>query len=516
MSTEQTVGAGQVVVPGYTVEDIVGERDDRRLRLRGRRAADGLEADLMLVDLGSRAVSTTIREIAQLARIRHDHLVRIYDVIPVLTTSARPAVVVACGPVDGFSLETLLNSVDGLSPGEVVTVVAPIARALAAVHSAGVVHGNLGVTSVRVDTRGRPVLLDLALTRGVARSRQDAAVGSTSPVPELAEGLPATADTDVYLLGLLLRRCLDGPEGHAAPAAMLDLIRQCCAEEPADRPSPDDVAARLVASVRAEPVALRSPQTVPDVRSALRVRQAFAAAEGDSRVALRRRSRGRRGRWVLGFLVAGLMIALALPAVMAMAGLLTPPPDVESGAEPVQRVRPVPEHGHPSPGPTTEVLEPAEGVDAATLPDLATVRALIAARAAAWNEGDPAGLDAALAEGSPAREVDQDELTRAIREGYSYDGLQFSVVAADVVPYAGHELQERACAQLQIAVEEYRVALPDGSSAAIPEEVVEVRVVLSRTADGDWRVWSWREHTLTCANSGAREGATREATVTFR
>ena len=43
-------------------------------------------------------------------------------------------------------------------PGQVVTVVAPVAQALAALHSAGLAHGTLRAEVITVDDEGRPRL----------------------------------------------------------------------------------------------------------------------------------------------------------------------------------------------------------------------------------------------------------------------------------------------------------------------------------------------------------------------
>lgn len=67
--------------------------------------------------------------------------------------------------LSGGSLGRRLAAADLLGPGEAVTILAPIAAALAAVHAAGFAHGRLVPSSVLFDARGRPVLAGLGALR---------------------------------------------------------------------------------------------------------------------------------------------------------------------------------------------------------------------------------------------------------------------------------------------------------------------------------------------------------------
>ncbi|MFT2689181.1 protein kinase domain-containing protein [Clavibacter zhangzhiyongii] len=52
----------------------------------------------------------------------------------------------------------LLTRRGGLTPGEIVTLVASILRGLGDMHEAGIAHGALDLTHVLIDATGRPVL----------------------------------------------------------------------------------------------------------------------------------------------------------------------------------------------------------------------------------------------------------------------------------------------------------------------------------------------------------------------
>lgn len=301
-------------VPGYEIDD-----RDRSGRLRGRRVADRLEVELTVLRCQNRPASAVIRDVSWLARIRHEHLVRVYDVVPIgpAGSAARgpwsgparrnlrgsavsrgwggSALAIATEPVDGPTLAEVLDRVGRLSPGQAATAVAPIAAALGALHAAGVVHGALTLDSIRFDRRGRPVLTDTVIAHQqrvavpvpepptqdlgdqVHNAAEDGAVDGWSDAgggregadrlptpPEIREGLPPNPDTDVFAVGAVLRCCLgwsrDGANGAAPPAEwgeLVGLVEESCAEEPSERPTPEGFAQRLLEMVRTAPVPIR-------------------------------------------------------------------------------------------------------------------------------------------------------------------------------------------------------------------------------------------------------------------
>ncbi len=63
--------------------------------------------------------------------------------------------------VPGADLTTLRGSRGAWPPGEVVTVVVPLAGALAALHGVGLAHGDVAPGNVVLRPDGRPVLVDV-------------------------------------------------------------------------------------------------------------------------------------------------------------------------------------------------------------------------------------------------------------------------------------------------------------------------------------------------------------------
>ncbi len=67
--------------------------------------------------------------------------------------------------LSGGSLGRHLGEANRLEPGEAVTILAPVAAALAGVHAAGFAHGRVGPQTVIFDAWGRPVLAGLGELR---------------------------------------------------------------------------------------------------------------------------------------------------------------------------------------------------------------------------------------------------------------------------------------------------------------------------------------------------------------
>jgi len=144
-------------VPGYSLLEPIGSGATGRV-WRARREADALLVALKIVDVPDGDVSSAMREAAVLSRVRHRHLIHLYDVLALPGADGRSAsIALAVQLAGGGSLAQVLSGRGHLTPGELVTVVAPLAGALADLHRAGVVHGDLSPGNVLFLSDGMPM-----------------------------------------------------------------------------------------------------------------------------------------------------------------------------------------------------------------------------------------------------------------------------------------------------------------------------------------------------------------------
>ena len=227
----------------------------------GRRVA----VKLVHADLG--ALEAAAREAAVSARAASAHVVAVEACVEL--ADGRVAVVMP--HLRGGALDALVRARGHLSPGEVVTVLAPVASALGRLHDLGVVHGDVSPGNVLLELDGRPVLGDLGLGH---------VVGEVSPgvwgtdgyvAPEVLLGGDPTPASDVYALGALGWLCLSGtvpgPPGLRPELAevsragegsepVVAALAAAVSADPADRPGAHELAWLLFGAAEPEPLRL--------------------------------------------------------------------------------------------------------------------------------------------------------------------------------------------------------------------------------------------------------------------
>jgi eukaryotic-like serine/threonine-protein kinase len=150
--------------------------------------------------------SHALKEARHLARVRHPNVVRVHgaDLID-------GRVGFWMDFVNGRTLADLLRTQGVFSAREAGVVGLDLCRALAAVHGAGLLHGDVKAHNVMREEGGRTVLMDFGtgkdLTKdGTARGRPSDDFAGTPLYlpPEVFEGRQRTKTTDIYSLGVLL------------------------------------------------------------------------------------------------------------------------------------------------------------------------------------------------------------------------------------------------------------------------------------------------------------------------
>ena len=139
-----------------------------------------------------------LTEARTLARVRHPNVVTVHGAD---VREGRAGLWMEL--VKGRTLEAWLRDNGPLGAGEAIAIGRDICRALAAVHAAGLVHGDVKTQNVMREDGGRIVLMDFGA--GQAQGAAKAAAGTPLYLaPEVLAGAPATERSDVYSLGVLL------------------------------------------------------------------------------------------------------------------------------------------------------------------------------------------------------------------------------------------------------------------------------------------------------------------------
>ncbi|HUH07151.1 MAG TPA: PASTA domain-containing protein [Egibacteraceae bacterium] len=187
------------------------------------------------------------------ASLSHPHIVNVYD----QGAAGLPYIVME--HVDGPSLREVLLQRGRLSPGEAVSVVAPVCAALARAHAAGLIHRDVKPENVLIDADGAPKVVDFGIARALSmtsHTQTGMLVGSVHYMaPELVDGREATPASDQYALGVMLFELLadrkplpaDTPMGVALRHAREEIPRPS-QFAPGISPQLDEVVARATAS----------------------------------------------------------------------------------------------------------------------------------------------------------------------------------------------------------------------------------------------------------------------------
>lgn len=303
-------------------------------------------------------------EIAALATVKHQHIV---DLVGTLRTDQGDAILMEYLP--GGSVADLIAARGPLSLGEAVTVMAPIAGALAYLHDQGGVHGDVSPGNVLFTAAGMPKLADLGLTVLVGgRQSASGTPGFHAPTSEGADdgGKRLRPSRDVFSLAALTWYMVTGRVAGPTrqrpplssllgnvPSLLVELLEDGLSEDEERRPSAAEFSRRIFEVAKPQPVSLRdvvSPEALPHMvtrvvrnqqpapgRHPWRRLRAWAGGRRSDKRSRQRRPRdttthrwGRTGIWLAAFSVA-LFAGLAALGISAWDRQQAPGPVTAAG-----------------------------------------------------------------------------------------------------------------------------------------------------------------------------------------
>src|SRR5262245_16997786 len=186
-----------------------------------------------------------LHEEVRIARqVSHPHVCRVYDI-----GESDGQVFLSMEYVDGEDLAASLRRIGRPPEERALEIARQLCAAVAAAHERGIVHRDLKPANVMLDGSGRVRVMDF----GIATAGHDATSRAGTPAymaPEQRAGLPATAQSDIYSLGLVLyelftgRSAMTGGHDITTPSehvrslnpAIERAIMRCLSRDPDRRP----------------------------------------------------------------------------------------------------------------------------------------------------------------------------------------------------------------------------------------------------------------------------------------
>jgi eukaryotic-like serine/threonine-protein kinase len=169
------------------------------------------------------------REASSAAGLQHPNVVGVFD-----RGIYDGSHYIAMEYVEGASLNDLIER--GLSVPEAVEIVRQVLAGARYAHANGIVHRDLKPQNVLVDAEGRARVTDFGIARaGASEITQTGSVLGTAQYlsPEQAQGLPVTAASDIYSIGVLLYEALTGRVPFEAESPVTVALKQV-----SERPRP--------------------------------------------------------------------------------------------------------------------------------------------------------------------------------------------------------------------------------------------------------------------------------------
>jgi len=155
--------------------------------------------------------------------IAHPHVCRVYDVGEMTVPSTGPAGTPQGGSgrgrlfltmeyIDGEDLASLLRRIGRLPGPKASEIAHQLCAGLEAAHERGVLHRDLKPANVMIDGRGHARITDFGLAVDTRQAASERGFAGTVPymAPERLHGAPATVQSDLYALGLILYETFTG------------------------------------------------------------------------------------------------------------------------------------------------------------------------------------------------------------------------------------------------------------------------------------------------------------------
>jgi serine/threonine protein kinase len=183
-------------------------------------------------------------EARAIAKLNHPSIVQIYDI-----GSEDDVHYYTMEFIEGPTLDDVVYKEGFLSPERTIAIIGQVSKALRYAHSQGIVHRDIKPSNIMITKLGRVKVTDfgLALQQRTTRLTVDGGIVGTPEYmsPEQASGRTATAQSDIYSLGVVAYELLTGkvPFEGDSPLIVLNKIQNTEPQWPRaiDPSIPDDL-----------------------------------------------------------------------------------------------------------------------------------------------------------------------------------------------------------------------------------------------------------------------------------
>ncbi len=482
---------------------------------------------------------------AESLQVRHEFLV---EEIRRLETSMGPGILMEYCPAG--SAAQIVAGRGPLSVGETITVVAPIAGALAFLHAQGLTHGDLSPRNILFTAVGKPKLGDFGMHRVVGQLPGNYGTQGFC-APETGHGTGAEAlepARDVYALAACTWYLLTGrapnatanrvPLGSMVPDVndeFARLLEQALDLDPGNRPSAEQFGQRIFVAGEPVPVELSeaiehhalkhmltTQQSTPAGRSRGGYRRRGNPTAADKELLKQRRAqikaqekpaprrlrlackeggsthtdsqeRAEEPREARQHRIRGLKWGNMRLVVGLVAGVLLVGTAAVAAALSGSTNEPAPAQtqGSQEAAATTEQSgesKPSQAVTSPSQGELAHIAdGLVALRDEGLMSGNPDELKLIHASGSPALAVDENVMEKMKRFGLHLEGLATKLSGVEVMPSNG---KIRTALEADSTQSGYRYVDAEGKTVVNVKESASQHVrMLLRFDDGQWRIW---------------------------
>ncbi len=174
------------------------------------------------------------REAQAATTLSHTNIVEIYDV-----GEYKGHRYIVMEYVPGRTLKQVIRSRGSLEPDEAIDIEKQLVSAVSEAHHKGIIHRDIKPQNIIVKSDGSIKILDfgIAIAKGnIQVTQANNVMGSVHYLaPELAKGKPASVQSDIYALGIVLFEMLSGDVPFKADSAVQVALMQMRNEMPSIR-----------------------------------------------------------------------------------------------------------------------------------------------------------------------------------------------------------------------------------------------------------------------------------------